>query len=71
MTDQRTNYSDVELIRSTSAKNVIFVLEHFFSLYGIPNKIISGNDPPFPSCEVQEYFAAKGIKPNIINPLWS
>ena len=62
MIDQRTKYPDVEFMRSTSARNVIFALERFFSSYGIPNNIVSNNGPPFTSYELQRYFTSKGIK---------
>ena len=43
MINQRTKYPDIEFMRSTSARNVIFALERFFSSYGIPNNTVSDN----------------------------
>ena len=70
MIDQCTKYPDVDFMRSTSARNVIFVLERFFSSYGIPNNIVSDNGPPFTSYELQRYFTSRGIKNHKTCPLW-
>ena len=71
MIDQRTKYPDVEFMRSTSARNVIFALERFFSSYGILNNIVSNNGPPFTSYELPRYFTSKGIKHHETYSLWS
>ena len=70
MIDQRTKYSNVDFMRSTSARNVIFALERFFGSYGIPNNIVSDNDPPFTSYKLQRYFTSRGIKHHKTCPLW-
>ena len=70
MIDQRTKYPDVEFMRSTSARNVIFALEWFFSLYGISDNIVSDNGPTFISYELQGYFTSKGLKHHKTCPLW-
>ena len=54
MIDQRRKYPVVELTRSASAKNAVFTIKPFFTSYGIPNKIIQDNDPPFTSFKPQE-----------------
>ena len=71
MIDQRARYPDVEFMRSTSARNVVFALERFFSSYGIPNNIVSDNGLPFTSYELQRYFTSKSIKHHKTCPLWS
>ena len=70
MIDQCTKYPDVDFMRSTSARNVIFVLERFFSSYGIPNNIVSDNGPPFTLYELQRHFTSRGIKHHKTCPLW-
>ena len=69
MIDQRTKYPDIDFMRSTLARSVIFVLERFFSSYGIPNNIVSGNGLPFTSYELQRYFTSRGIKNHKTCPL--
>ena len=62
MIDQHAKSSDEEFIRSTSARNIIFALERMFILYCILKNIVSDNGPTFSLYEIQEHFAAKGIK---------
>ena len=68
--DQRAKYPKVDFLRSTSARNVIFALERFFSSYGIPNNIVSDNGPPFTLYELQRHFTSRGIKHHKTCPLW-
>ena len=70
MIDQRITYPTAEFMRSTSGKNVIFAIERFFSSHGIPNKIISDNDPPSTCSKLLEYFASKDLKHNRKRSLW-
>ena len=49
-------------MRITSVRNIIFALESIFSSYGIPNDIVSENDPPFTLYQLQGYFVSKGTK---------
>ena len=57
-------------MRSTSARNVIFALERFFSLHDISNNIVSSNGHHFAWYKHQGYFAVKGIKHHRTSPLW-
>ena len=70
MIDQRTKYSDIEFVRSTSVRNAKFALEQFFSLYCIPKNIVSDNGPAFSLYNFQEYFATKDIKHHRTRSLW-
>ena len=70
MIDQHTKYPDVELIRRTFARNVIFALERSFSSHGISNKIVSDKVLPCALYELQGYFATKGIKHHRKSLLW-
>ena len=47
MIDQHTKYSDIEFMRSTSTRDVIFALDLFFISYCIPNNTVSDNVPAF------------------------
>ena len=57
-------------MRSITARNVIFALKRFFSLYGIPNNIVLDNGPPFTSYEYQIYLTSRNIKHHKTCPLW-
>ena len=68
--DQRTKYPNIEFMWSTSATNVIFALERFFSLHGISNNTVSDNGPHFISYELHWHFAANGINHHRTSPSW-
>ena len=46
------------------------VLEKLFSVYGIPDNLISDNGPPFFSHEFAEFLTQKGVNHKRITPLW-
>ena len=46
------------------------VLEKIFSIYGIPDNLISDNGPPFSSIEFRNYMIEKGVNHKRITPLW-
>ena len=45
--DERSRYSAIEVVTSTSAKSTILALTKVFAIHGIPEKIKSDNGPPF------------------------
>ena len=50
--NQRTKHPNVEFMTNTLARNVMFVLDRFFSSYGTLSNIVSDNGPPFTSYEL-------------------
>ena len=50
--DGRTRFSEVEIVKSTSASSTIPRLDRIFSTHGLPQKIITDNGPPFTSYEI-------------------
>lgn len=70
MVDQRSKYPEIDFTSSTSCNKLIPILERIFSIYGIPEIIISDNGPPFQSSQLAIYFKQKGINHHRITPLW-
>lgn len=46
----------------SDAKNVIKMLTHLFSIFGLPTKVVSDNGPPFTSFDFQQYLRLNGIR---------
>ncbi len=68
--DEYSRFTVVEIVKSTSAKNVIPVLDKVFSMFGIPEVMKSDNGPPFQSHEMRAFMEKYGIKHRKITPLW-
>ena len=68
--DQRSKFPEIEFVSSTSANQQILALERIFSVYGVPNEIVSNNGPPFTSKAIKQYFKQKGVKHRRIQPMW-
>lgn len=68
--DEYSRFPVVEIIKSTSAKTVIPVLDKVFSTFGIPEVIKTDNGPPFQSHEMRAFMKQYGIKHRKITPLW-
>ncbi|XP_065684257.1 uncharacterized protein LOC124806189 [Hydra vulgaris] len=60
--DLYSRYPFVDIMKITTALNVISKLERLFAIYGYPNKIRSDNGPPFQSEELKLYFKNVDIK---------
>lgn len=69
MKDQRSQYTDIVFTSSTSCNKLIPILERIFSIYGLPEFIISDNRPPFQSHQVATYFRGKGVTYHGVTPL--
>ena len=67
--DQRSRFPDVEFVRNTSANLLLSYLERFFSIYGIPDTVVSDNGPPFQSHQVKDFMRQNGIQHRRITPL--
>ena len=68
--DQRSRFPEIEILSSTNATQLIDTLEKKFSVYGLPNVVISDNGPPFKSNEVKAYMQQNSIKHRRVTPLW-
>ncbi|XP_057310289.1 uncharacterized protein K02A2.6-like [Hydractinia symbiolongicarpus] len=56
MIDQRSRYPLVSITPSTSAKNLISILNTAFTKFGYPETIITDNGPLFWSNEIKQYM---------------
>ena len=68
--DSFSRFPIVELMKSTTASNVISRLDKMFSIYGYTDRIRSDNGPPFKSHKIKEYIRQRGIHHERITPLW-
>lgn len=60
--DSFSKYCDVIYMKNTNAKQVILALGNFFSIFGLPEEIVSDNGPPFGSIELVKFAKENGIK---------
>ena len=59
--DSYSKWMDVKLMRKTDTASTIKCLKHWFSIYGLPNQLISDNGSQFTSQEFNEYMKLAGI----------
>ena len=69
-TDEASWYPEVEVIKSTAAKEVKPTLEKLFPANGIPEEIKSDNGPPFNGAEFHRFNEEKGFIHRRVTPLW-
>ena len=67
---QRSRYPIVALTTSTDATSLIKVLENVFAQYGLPDRAITDNGPPFLSTIVQNYLKSNRFYHQKITPRW-
>ena len=65
--NQRSRFSIVACKTST---NAITVLENFFEQYGLSDKVITDNGPPFTSTNLKNHFKRKIIFHRKLTPRW-
>lgn len=68
--DEYSRFPVVEIISSTSSKQVIPILNKIFATHGNPEVLKSDNGPPFQSFEFQQFLEHFGIRHRRITPLW-
>jgi hypothetical protein len=68
--DNYSKFPEIEVVKSTSFKSVIPVLEKMLSSFGIPEAIKTDNGPPFNGKEFAEFCQQMGIKHQKVTPLW-
>ena len=60
--DAHSKWPEVWPMGSTTAEETIGVMKHLFSLYGLPDQVVSDNGPQFASTEFQEFLRQHGVK---------
>ena len=68
--DAYSKYLEVEIIKSTAAKEVLPALERIFATHGIPETLKSDNGPPFQGQAFRSFAEEKGFKHQKITPPW-
>ncbi|XP_011874086.1 PREDICTED: uncharacterized protein K02A2.6-like [Vollenhovia emeryi] len=53
--DSYSGFYDVVKLRTTTSESIMKILKHWFSLFGIPKKLISDNGPQFASSEFKKF----------------
>ena len=69
-TDDYSCFPEVEIIKSTSATNVITNLDNVFSRYGIPQTVRTDNGPPFQGEDFRNFVNDLGFTHRRITHLW-
>ena len=69
-TDEASQYPEVEVIKSTAAKEEKPALEKLLATHGIPEEIKSDNGPPFNGAEFHWFSEEKGFIHRRVTPLW-
>ena len=70
VTDDFSRFSEVEILRSTSAKAVIPHLDSIFARQGIPEVVRTDNGPPLNSESFQMLATQLGFKHRRVTPVW-
>ena len=68
--DVYSRWAEIEIVWSTSANSTIPKLDKIFSTYGIPEKLITDNGPPFTSHAFKKFTENFGIQHKRITLLW-
>ncbi|XP_052285339.1 uncharacterized protein K02A2.6-like [Dreissena polymorpha] len=66
--DYFTNYIELDLLTTTTSKQVIKKLKKQFSRFGIPRQIISDGGPQYSSAEFKEFAKSWQIQHHITSP---
>ena len=68
--DAYSRYSEVEIVKSTSAEAVVVALERMFAIHGIPEEVKTNNGTPFQSNAFARFSKEKGFIHRKVTPLW-
>ena len=60
--DAHSKWPEIWEMKSTSATRTVEVLKHLFSLYGLPEQVVTDNGPQFVSSEFASFLSSRGIK---------
>ena len=70
VTDAYSKFPEVEIMKSTTTKQVITRLERIFATHGLPLEVRTDNGPPFNANEFHQYMKGRGILYRTVTPLW-
>jgi transposase InsO family protein len=68
--DSYSKFSEVEIMKSTTARAVTNRLDRIFAVHGIPTEIYSDNGPPFASDAVKKFMRNHAINHRLVTPYW-
>ena len=68
--DEYSRFPIVEIIRSTSARAVIPVIDRVFAMLGTCTKLKTDNGPPWNSVEMDQFAKYLGFQHQRITPVW-
>lgn len=68
--DAHSKCAEVEIIKSTAAKEVLPAMERIFATHGLPKTLKSDDGPPFQGQASRSFAEEKGFKHQKITPLW-
>ena len=68
--DAYSKNPEVEIIKSTAAKEVLPAMERIFATHGIPETLKSDNGSPFHGQAFRSFAEEKGFKHQKTTPLW-
>lgn len=60
--DARSKWMKVFKMHKTTTKNTLDILCHLFASYGIPEELVSDNEPQFISQDFQTFVKLGGVK---------
>ena len=69
VTDAYSKFPEVEIMKSTTTKQVITRLERIFATHGLPLEVRTDNGPPFNANEFHQYMKGRGILYRTVTPL--
>ena len=68
--DYYSRWTEVKIVKSTTAGVIIKCLKAMFATHGIPTSIISDNGPQFVSSEYKDFLSENGIECKHTTPYW-
>ena len=66
--DAHSKWTEAVEMKSTMAAKTIKELWKVFSVHGIPEQVVSDNDPQFSSAEFGEFCKVNGVKHLCVSP---
>jgi hypothetical protein len=70
VTDAYSKFPEVEIMKSTTTKQVSASLERIFATHALPLEVRTDNGPPFNAKEFHQYMKDRGILYRTVTPLW-
>ena len=60
--DAHSKWPEIFRMSSTTMEETIVVLRHIFASFGLPDQLVSDNDPQFTAREFADFVSANGIR---------